>query len=101
MRPLLVMLADEKERPVQVIRETLAEQFGLTEEELEERLPSGRQQTYVNRVAWALAHLKGAACVESPRRGVYRITDRGQQLLAGTADAERVDVRALNAFKEY
>jgi restriction endonuclease Mrr len=31
MRPLLVMLADGEERPVQVIRDTLAEQFGLTE----------------------------------------------------------------------
>lgn len=95
------MLADGEERPVEVIRGTLAEQFGLTEEELEERLPSGRTQTYVNRVAWALAHLKGAACIEPARRGVYRITDRGQQLLAETPEAERVDVRALNAFKEY
>ncbi|MGI8729974.1 MAG: winged helix-turn-helix domain-containing protein [Solirubrobacteraceae bacterium] len=101
MRPLLVILAEGEERPVQVIRDTRAEQFGLTEEDLEQRLPSGRMQTFVNRVAWALAHLKGAACIEPARRGVYRITDRGQQLLADTPEAERVDVRALNAFKEY
>ena len=101
MRPLLVLLSDGEEQHVQPIRDTLAEQFGLTHEELEERLPSGRQQTYVNRVAWALAHLKGAACIESPRRGVYRITDRGQQLLAETPEGERIDIRALNAFKEY
>lgn len=101
MRPLLVLLSDGEERQVQAIRDTLAEQFGLTQEELEERLPSGRQQTYVNRVAWALAHLKGAACLEAPRRGAYRITDRGQQLLAETPQGERVKVRTLNAFKEY
>lgn len=101
MRPLLAILADGEERPVQVIRETLAEQFELTEQELEERLPSGRTRTYVNRVAWALAHLKGAACIESPRRGVYRVTDRGQQLLADTPETERVDLRALSAYKEY
>lgn len=101
MRPLLALLADGEERPVQGIRDTLADQFGVTGEELEERLPSGHTQTYVNRVAWALAHLKGAACIASPQRGVYRITDRGLRLLAETPEAERVDVRALNAHKEY
>lgn len=101
MRPLLAILADGEERPVQAIRETLAQEFELTEEELEERLPSGRQRTYVNRVAWALAHLKGAALIESPRRGVYRATARGQQVLAETSKTERVDLRVLRAFDEY
>src|SRR3954454_5412842 len=101
MRPLLVLLSDGEEQQVQRIRDTLAEQFELTQEEIEERLPSGRQQTYVNRVAWALAHLKGALCIESPQRGTYQITDRGKQLLADTPEAGRVDVRTLNAFKEY
>ena len=32
---------------------------------------------------------------------VYRITDRGDRLFADTSEAERVDVRALNGFKEY
>ena len=61
---------------VGTIREALAQEFDLTEEELQERLPSGRQLTFVNRVAWALAHMKIARLVESPRRGVYRITQR-------------------------
>lgn len=100
-RPLLAFLADGQERSVQVIRKTLAEQLDLTEEELEERLPSGQTQTYVNRVAWALAHLKGARCIASPRPGVYRITERGQQLLAETPETARIDVRVLNAFQEY
>jgi len=101
MRPVLVMLADGEERPVPVIRDTLAEQFGLTDEELEEQIPSGRARKYANRVGWAFTHLKGAACIESPRRGVYRVTDRGQRLLAETPETERVDVRRLSAFEEY
>jgi restriction system protein len=101
MRPLLVVLADGTERPVQAIRATLAEQFALTDEDLEERLPSGRTKTYVNRVAWALAHLKGAVLIESPRRGVYVVTERGRQILAETSETERVDLRVLNAFEEY
>ena len=50
MRPLLVFLSDGQDRSVQTIRETLAQQFGLTEEELAERLPSDRDLLYRNRV---------------------------------------------------
>jgi restriction system protein len=70
MRPLLVVLADGQDKTVRTIRDALAQRFDLTEEELEERLPSGRDRTYRNRVGWAVTHLKGAAVVESPRRGV-------------------------------
>src|SRR2546423_5048493 len=101
MRPVLALLSDGQEQPVQAIRDALAQQFALSDEELEERLPSGRQRTYTNRVAWALAHLKGAAIVESPRRGVYRVTERGQQLLAQIPETERVDLRVLARFDEY
>lgn len=101
MRPLLVALADGHEHPVPAIREALALQFGLTEDDLEERLPSGRTTTYVNRVAWALSHLKGAAAIGSPTRGVYSITDRGQEILTETTKTDRVDLRVLSAFPEY
>lgn len=101
MRPLLAVLADGSDKTVQTIRDTLAVQFELTEEELEQRLPSGRDRTYRNRVGWALTHLKGAAVIESPRRGVYRITERGRELLASIPETERVDVRALSAYEEY
>jgi restriction system protein len=101
MRPLLAVLADGQDETVQTIRDTLARQFELTDEELEQRLPSGRDRTYRNRVGWALTHLKGAVVIESPRRGVYRITERGRQLLAETPGTERVDLRLLSAFEEY
>jgi restriction system protein len=101
MRPLLVVLADGQERPVHEIRGTLAQTFNVSAEELEERLPSGRDKTFRNRVGWALTHLKGGAVVESPRRGVYRITARGTQLLADVSETERVDLRVLSTFPEY
>lgn len=101
MRPLLVVLADGQERSVQTIRDTLAQKFELTAEELEERIPSGRDRTYRNRVGWALTHLKGAAVIESPRRGVYQLSDRGREILAAAPEAERVDLRTLSGFDEY
>jgi len=101
MRPLLAVLADRGDETTETIRASLAEKFTLTEEDLEERLPSGRTRTWTNRVAWALSHLKSAVAIESPRRGVYRITDRGRQVLADTPETERVDIRTLSAFDEY
>ncbi|HMO52188.1 MAG TPA: winged helix-turn-helix domain-containing protein [Kiritimatiellia bacterium] len=30
-----------------------------------------------NRVAWAKSHLKMAGLLEAPKRGIYKITERG------------------------
>ena len=39
-----------------------------TEEEREQRLPSGESKVFVNRVAWAKSHLKAAGLLENPSR---------------------------------
>ena len=77
----------------------MASQFQLTPEELAERLPSGKQTTFTNRVAWAKAHLKGARLVDSPRRGVYRLTDRGRAVLA--ENPASIGTAYLSRFPEY
>lgn len=99
MLPLLRHLQDGRERSNQETLEALAQEFGLTEEEREEQLPSGRQLVFTNRVAWAKVHLKAAHLIESPRRGVYKITTRGLQTLSQKPD--RVDLRVLRTFPEY
>jgi restriction system protein len=81
MLPVLRDLA-QGERTGQETLGALATEFALTPEETAQRLPSGTQATFTNRVAWAKSHLKGAGLIESPRRGVYRITDRGRATLA-------------------
>ena len=43
-RPLLVLLEGGEKRSVEQIRSALAEQFDLTKEDLEERLPSGSDE---------------------------------------------------------
>src|SRR5262245_54113174 len=79
--------------------EALGRHFGLTDEELAERLPSGLQSKFSNRVAWAKSHLKAAGLIESPRRGVYRLTDRGRQVLQ--SNPEKIGLPFLNQFPEY
>jgi hypothetical protein len=83
MLPLLLAIADNAEHKNRDVAGALAKQFGLTDHELEEMLPSGAQTVYTNRVAWAKAYLKKSGLLESPSRGTLRITDLGRQTLAG------------------
>jgi restriction system protein len=99
MLPVLKQLAAGGEQPPVKVREAVATALQLTPEDLAALLPSGRQTTFANRVAWALGYLKQAGLLESPRRGVYRLTDRGQAALSDNVD--RVDIQYLKRFPEF
>src|SRR3954453_10450110 len=99
MRPLLEELAAGDERPISDVRERLAEQFALTEEDRAARLPSGLAKTFDNRVGWATTYLYRCGLLERPRRSVYRITQRGRDVLA--ANPDRVDLSVLAQFPEF
>lgn len=95
MRPSLVALASGEPRSLQVIREAVAQALGVDEDDLAQLLPSGKQTTYTNRVAWALTHMGKAGLVSRPARATYAITQRGQNALAKHPD--RVDMTVLFA----
>jgi len=99
MRPLLEVLADGADHDTASIRAALTERFNLSESELEELIPSGRDTLFRNRVGWATTYLTRTGLIEKPRRAVYRIADRGRQVLA--ENPERVDLRVLAQFPEY
>lgn len=99
MLPLLRFLGDGKLRSNQEIYEALEGQFSLTDEEKRQLLPSGKQRVFINRVAWAKSHLKQAGLLDSPRRGYYRITERGRTLLE--SNPRSIDCRRLQEFPEY
>jgi restriction system protein len=67
MLPLLRHLTDGRERRTQETLDDLAKQFSLTPEEQRARLPSGTQEMFRNRVAWAKFYLKTAGLVENPK----------------------------------
>jgi restriction system protein len=52
-----------------------------------------------NRVGWARTYLKQAALIESRKRGVFRISDRGKVLLA--KNPLRIDNSTLEQYREY
>ena len=67
--------------PVKQLYDAMAAQFSLTDEERNERLPSGSQTTFANRVGWASTYLKKAELLCSPKRAHIQITPLGKQAL--------------------
>jgi restriction system protein len=99
MLPLLRFLGDGGEHRATDAIAALASHFGLTPAELEEQLPSGRAPRFANRVHWARMFLKAAGLIENPRRGVFRITDRGRRELV--SPPTRIDIRYLYKYPEF
>jgi restriction system protein len=99
MLPLLEALADGQERTTYEVTATLAEQFTLTEAEREERLPSGQNKVFVNRVAWAKAHLKAAGLIDNPTRGKLRLSEAGRKVLLDKP--ARVNCALLKRYPSY
>ena len=99
MLPALRTLEKKSPRTTGEVRQTLAAEFSLTAHDLAELLPSGRQTTFANRVAWAYSYLKQAALIGSPKRGVYELTERGRSVLAD--NPKRIDIAFLSQFPEF
>lgn len=99
MLPLLQLLEDKQEHSLRQVIDSLTKQFNLTPEEQYELLPSGKQAIFDNRVGWARTHLKKAGLLESTRRGFFRITDRGLQVL--NQKPAKIDVKFLDQFDEF
>ena len=100
MLPLL-RFAEERKAEISTADavEALATRLRLTEDELKEMLPSGVQLTFVNRVGWASTYMKKAGLLEPTRRGYYRITPRGLDLLK--KDPKVVNVKLLKQYPEF
>lgn len=99
MLPLLQHVSDGHEHFVREVYESLAIQFELTPSEISELLPSGKQAIFHNRVGWANSYLKKAGLLDSPRRGVIKISSRGVDVLS--KKPTRIDVKYLEQFPEF
>jgi restriction system protein len=82
MLPVLKVAGDDQEHRIGDIIDQLAREFGLTEEERNQSLPSGKQSTFANRVHWAKTYLVQAGLLRATKRAHFRITDRGRGVLA-------------------
>ncbi len=99
MLPTLRVLSDGRERHRAEVIEAVALALGLTEEDRQEMLPSGRKSRSEDRTSWALIYLKSASLLENPSRGRYRISVRGMEVL-GTG-VKRIDTAYLMQFPKF
>ena len=99
MLPTLTALSGSSDTSVAEVRQRVAAAEGLTPEEVQELLPSGRQPVFTNRVSWAIIHMERSGLVEKAQRGIYRLAAAGEQLLAQSPT--RIDVQFLRHYPAY
>ena len=98
MLPVL-SVAVEGETRVPLAAQVIADRLGLSEEEREEMLPSGKQRLLHNRVHWAKFYMSKAGLIQSPKRGVFVATAAGRDLLLTKPD--HIDVETLKSYPAF
>jgi len=100
MLPLLRRIAAAPQ-PVSIVDlvQPLGKDLGLSDEDIAERLPSGRFGRFYNRMHWAKLYMQRAGLLDAPQRGRFQITDRGRSILSG--NPPRIDNTTLSRFPEF
>lgn len=100
--PILAALSNGQVRSLKEIKAEVASSMRLSEESLAERLASGNQLVFDNRVGWARAYLKKAGLIEAPKRSYLRITEEGSRLYAsGATITNALMTERYPAFAEF
>lgn len=94
----LKALSDEQIHRAKDVREYIADDMQLSKEDLAELVPSKRQTTFDNRVAWARTYLDKAGLIATPSRGQYCITEEGKKALAS---GDKIDLKYLAKYKSF
>lgn len=99
MLPLLKIFPDQQEHSLRQAIEILAGNYKLSDDERKELLSSGNAFVFDNRVGWAILYLKKAGLLVSTRRGFYRITQRGLEILE--QNPTQINNRFLKRYPEF
>jgi len=99
MLPILKLAGDGKEHLIKEATEVIIMEFGLTEQEQKQLLPSAATRVIVNRIGWAATYLKKCKLLESTKRGCFKITQNGIDVLR--QNPAKIDNHFLQQFPEY
>ncbi|MBL4693324.1 MAG: restriction endonuclease, partial [Magnetovibrio sp.] len=91
--------AKDGEISISEVRDKIALELDLTDEDISELLPSGRQTYFVNRVSWARHFIEKALLVKTTKRGYFQITPRGKELL--TQQPDKINIDFLLSYPEF
>ncbi len=78
---------------------SLSDQFQLTDEERSRVSNKSGQGVMYNRTAWAKTYLKMAGLIEQPKRGFFKISERGERILKDSPPS--INMKYLEQFAEY
>jgi restriction system protein len=102
MLPLLKVMGTGAEMTTHQMRDAVATHLALSAEALNQRLPSGTQTAFENRMGWARTYLFKAGLIERPRRATYVISQSGKELLLNPPSAINADfLRSYDQFNEF
>jgi restriction system protein len=81
------------------ISDAVALELGLSDSDLEELVPSGTKTTFYDRINWAKTYLKQAGLVKAESRGVFSVTNIGEEVLQ--KGVKKIDINYLKQFPEF
>ena len=97
----LKVLADGDTHSIKEIKDAVATAKHISGSELTDRLPSGKQTVFDNRIGWTRTYLKKAGLIESPSRGLFKLTDEGKTALKDADDIDDDYLMRFPSFKEF
>ena len=99
MLPFLIIISDGFEHTTSETNEKIAKHFQLTDDELNQYLPSGVAKTFPNRVAWAKSYFKMAGLLENTKRSSFKITESGKKFL--TDNPKEINLKVLKTVPAF
>lgn len=98
MLPMLKLIESGHET-IQSCEADLIAEFGISPEDMNIMLPSGKQSRFRNRAHWARTYLAQAGLVTPIKRGHFTLTDRGKTVLK--SNPATIDNKFLAQFPEF
>lgn len=100
--PVLKYSSEHDEISLTEIREYLTQYFSLTEDDKTERVPSGTQTKFDNRIYWTKSYFSKAKLIENTKRAHFKITDRGRNFLRNFSDYISInDLKSIDEFRDF
>lgn len=100
--PILEFASDQKEHSLNEVRDYLTEHFQLTDEAKSERVPSGTQTKFDNRIYWTKSYFGKAKLIKNTKRAHFRITELGIKFLNKFSSNLTIkDLKTIDEFREF
>ena len=100
--PILKYSSEYSEISLNEIRDFLTKHFNLTDKDKAERVPSGVQTKFDNRIYWTKTYLSKANLIENTKRSHFKITEKGRIFFKKFNSSITInDLKTINEFKKF